>query len=59
MVLTFIAHLFGRRDVIFHPNRVRKLMISTNVIGEKLEHDGYRLKYSLEEGLRDWLVDTK
>lgn len=37
-----------------HPDRVRKVMISTDVSGEKLAASGFRLEYSLEEGLSDW-----
>jgi GlcNAc-P-P-Und epimerase len=37
----------------FHPDRVRKLMVSTRISGEKLQKD-YPLKYSLEAALNDW-----
>ena len=55
-LMTAVARIFGKSDSSFSPDRVRKLMLSTNVIGEKLANDGYQLKYSLEEGLKDWLV---
>ncbi|MCH7576043.1 MAG: NAD(P)-dependent oxidoreductase [Candidatus Marinimicrobia bacterium] len=58
-LISSIAQLFGKRYSSLNPDRVRKLMVSTNVIGEKLAEDGYRLKYSLEEGLKDWLIETK
>ncbi|RRJ94466.1 NAD(P)-dependent oxidoreductase [Opitutaceae bacterium TAV4] len=41
----------------FHPDRVRKLMISTNISGKKLQKDGYTLKYSLEDAIADWWKD--
>lgn len=41
----------------FHPDRVRKLMNSTNISGRKLQKDGYSLRYSLEEAIRDWWKD--
>lgn len=41
----------------FHPDRVKKLMISNNISGKKLLEDGYALNYSLEEAVRDWWKD--
>jgi nucleoside-diphosphate-sugar epimerase len=41
----------------FHPDRVRKLMISTNISGKKLKEDGYTLKYSLNDAIADWWKD--
>jgi hypothetical protein len=41
----------------FHPDRVKKLMISNNISGQRLVEDGYRLEFSLEEALRDWWGD--
>lgn len=41
----------------FHPDRVRKLMISNNISGKRLFDDGYRLRFPLEEALRDWQRD--
>ena len=38
------------------PERVRKLMISTNISGEKLSKD-YPLEYMLETALIDWFKD--
>lgn len=56
-LLQLMAALIGKRDISFHPDRVRKMMISTNVIGEKLKAAGLELRYSLEEGLEDWFND--
>ena len=41
----------------FHPDRVKKLMISNNISGKRLVEDGYELQFTLEEALRDWWTD--
>jgi len=38
------------------PERVHKLMVSTNVSGEKISRD-YPLRFSLEETFADWFND--
>ena len=54
-------HLFGK--VIgksfdgIHPDRVKKLMVSTNINGQKLLNHGYKMVYSLEEAISDWWND--
>ena len=40
-----------------NPERVKKLMISNNISGVKL-NSKYNLKYGLEEGVLDWMQDT-
>lgn len=40
-----------------HPERVRKVMISTNVSGAKLNASSFNLKYTLKEGIIDWKND--
>lgn len=42
----------------FHPDRVRKLMISTNVSGQALKRYGFEMTWSLEEAIRDWYEDS-
>jgi GlcNAc-P-P-Und epimerase len=49
--------LIGGRQTGFHPDRVKKLMISTNISGQKLENSSYSLKYSLKDALEDWFSD--
>jgi nucleoside-diphosphate-sugar epimerase len=49
--------LIGKKFKGIHPARVRKLMISTNISGDKLHQSPYKLKYSLEEAVRDWFND--
>jgi len=63
-MLTFAAasiNVFGKMigktfDGI-HPDRVKKLMVSTNINGQKLLDHGYELEYSLEEAIADWYID--
>jgi nucleoside-diphosphate-sugar epimerase len=45
---------FGALGV--HPDRVRKLMLSTNVDGSKLARD-YPLHFGLQDALDDWWMD--
>ena len=48
--------LFGMEFIGIHPDRVKKLMVSTNVLGRKL-NDKFKLNYSLNEALEDWYTD--
>lgn len=50
-----VARLFNRKNIAIHPDRVRKMMVSTHVLGTQLEKDGYHLTYSLKEGINNWL----
>lgn len=47
----------GGKVVGIHPARVKKLMISTNINGEKMKKSGYQWKYSLEDSFKDWYED--
>lgn len=47
----------GGKVVGIHPARVKKLMISTNINGEKLKESGYQFRYSFEETFIDWYRD--
>jgi hypothetical protein len=47
----------GGKVVGIHPARVKKLMISTNINGDKMKDSGYEWKYTLEESFRDWFED--
>lgn len=40
-----------------HPDRVKKLMVSTNICGKKLAASDYKFHYTLEESFRDWFND--
>lgn len=56
-VLYNIARIFGKKINGIHPDRVKKLMISTNISGEKLFNSRYQLKYTLEDAITDWFND--
>lgn len=53
----YAARILGKKINGIHPDRVKKLMISTNVSGEKLSHSPYKLEYSLRSALEDWFND--
>lgn len=47
----------GGKFVGIHPERVKKLMISTNISGKKLKNCGYKFHWTLEESFKDWFKD--
>jgi len=47
----------GGKKVGIHPDRVKKLMVSTNISGKKLAECGYEWKYSFDETFADWYND--
>ena len=53
-VINGFSKLIGKSFDGIHPDRVKKLMISTNISGKKLEDNNYILKYSLRQGIEDW-----
>ena len=56
MAAATLCGLFGGLGLGICPARVKKLMVSTNIDGQKLAKD-YPLSYSLEDAFRDWLKD--
>ncbi|MDB5017694.1 MAG: Oxidoreductase [Mucilaginibacter sp.] len=58
-VLYGVTKVFGKKISGIHPDRVKKLMISTNISGEKLDNSRYRLRYTLEEAITDWFNDCE
>lgn len=56
--LRILSGLFGKKNISLHPNRVRKLMLSTNISGRKLEATGIHLHYTLRQALEDWNQDN-
>ena len=56
--LRLLSGLFGRKNISLHPDRVRKLMLSTNISGRKLETAGIHLAYPLRQALEDWNRDN-
>jgi nucleoside-diphosphate-sugar epimerase len=55
----FGARLFGKNIKGIHPARVTKLMISTNITGEKLSNSQYKLQFTLREAIYDWFNDCE
>ena len=47
----------GFNKIGIHPDRVKKLMLSTNISGKKILDDGYSFQYSLKSALEDWYND--
>jgi GlcNAc-P-P-Und epimerase len=61
-LLKFAASIIGAiggRALGIHPDRVKKLMISTNISGEKLGSSGFTFKYGLKGGIEDWFCDNQ
>jgi nucleoside-diphosphate-sugar epimerase len=58
MMAASFAGMLGGLGLGICPERVRKLMVSTNVSGEKLSRD-YPLRFSLEEAFADWFNDCE
>ncbi|MBD3905438.1 NAD(P)-dependent oxidoreductase [Chryseobacterium sp. Ch-15] len=56
-IATIVGSLGGKKLGI-HPDRVKKLMISTNISGEKLANSCYQFHYSFEDALKDWYQDN-
>jgi nucleoside-diphosphate-sugar epimerase len=56
-VAAIIGFLGGGRFGI-HPDRVKKLMISTNICGKNLAKSGFNYKYNLETAIQDWYADN-
>lgn len=59
-LLMAAAHVLcpiGEKKVGIHPDRVKKLMVSTNISGKKLSEMEYKFHYGLEESFTDWLED--
>lgn len=53
-----VLGVFDKFGLGFHPDRVKKLMISTNIDGKKLAAH-YSLKYDLRAALEDWFADCE
>ncbi|MCL2260272.1 MAG: SDR family oxidoreductase [Fibromonadales bacterium] len=56
MAAASVAGMFGGLGLGICPERVRKLMVSTNISGEKLNRD-YPLRFALGDAFADWLKD--
>ncbi len=49
--------LTGNNFSGIHPDRVEKVMVSTNISGQKLAESDFTLQYSLEDGIREWFEE--
>ena len=58
LIMYQIGKTIGMPLMGIHPDRINKLMISTNIIGEKLNND-YPLEFSLEQAITDWYNDCQ
>lgn len=62
LILTaYVIKLIGQISNVdftgIHPDRVKKVMISTNISGLKLSKTDFDLKYSLRKGIIDWFKE--
>jgi len=55
--ILLLGKIIGKDFTGIHPDRVKKVMISTNVSGQKLASSDFNLKYSLQDGIKDWYQD--
>ena len=53
-ILFNVGRLVGKKIMGIHPDRINKLLISTNINGNKLLENGHHLNYSLVNALEDW-----
>jgi GlcNAc-P-P-Und epimerase len=58
-ILYNVGRLFGWKISGIHPDRVRKLMVSTNISGKKLKDHGFVLPHSLQDAIQDWFNDNE
>ena len=57
MGVAAIVGPIGGKAVGIHPARVKKIMVSTNINGDKLKNSGYQFHWILEESFNDWFED--
>jgi GlcNAc-P-P-Und epimerase len=53
-----IIGAIGGKKLGIHPDRVKKLMISTNICGKRMYESGYKYKYTLKTAIQDWFDDN-
>ena len=56
-IINSFGKAIGKSFDGIHPDRVSKLMISTDINGNKLIQNGYKFKFTLESAIRDWYND--
>jgi nucleoside-diphosphate-sugar epimerase len=58
VLIASIIQWLGGTKLGIHPDRVKKLMVSTNICGRKMAESGYKFRYTFEEAIRDWYKDN-
>jgi len=58
LILARVIGSLGGNRLGVHPDRVKKLMVSTNICGKKMASSGYQLKYPLKTAIADWFKDN-
>ncbi len=56
-LINMAGKLTGNNFSGIHPDRVEKVMVSTNISGRKLADSAFKLQYSLEDGIREWFEE--
>jgi nucleoside-diphosphate-sugar epimerase len=56
-IVYYAGMLIGKKIIGIHPDRVKKLMVSTNISGEKLDQSEYKLRFNVKEAIEDWFND--
>lgn len=51
------SKLLGGKKIGIHPERIKKLMISNNISGEKLGKTSFSPQHNLKEAIEDWYED--
>lgn len=54
-VVYLLGAIFGIKFNGIHPDRVKKLMVSTNISGKRLEQSEFRVRYPLRKAVEDWM----
>lgn len=59
MCIAFVFGAIGGKKFGIHPERVKKLLISTNISGKKLANLNYHFHYGITESFKDWYMDCE
>lgn len=57
MAAAYMAKLAGSPMGIC-PERVRKLMVSTNICGKRMAESGYKFTFTIDSAIKDWIKDS-
>jgi nucleoside-diphosphate-sugar epimerase len=55
----YLGRVIGKKINGIHPDRVKKLMVSTNISGKKLSESPYKLQFTLKQAISDWFNDCE